>query len=109
MKFLNIHVTEDDITNGKKFVLRECPLALALERTVAFGYDFKVGVRSLTVGHGSGDEGLVLHMPAPMIGFREDFDDGGKVHEARFQLQIPAEGERFFKPEALTASLPQPI
>lgn len=46
---ITIHVTKDDIKNGKRRICGYCPIALAIKRAIAPDYNFSVMVMNESV------------------------------------------------------------
>lgn len=83
---LHVEVTAQDIANGKRCNLRECPIAYALERAglkTARVYNFRV------VPNPTGVVGIPL--PFKATAFIADFDRGLPTKPFSFELDVPEE------------------
>ena len=90
MERIKIQVTDKDINNGRKYSTANCPIALAIRRTVKDRQKTSWGANiiSVTPAFISFGDNVDLKVSRSAKRFMNEFDKGGDVKAFNFILKV---------------------
>ncbi len=84
---IKIHVTDSDISHGRKNRCNTCPVARAINRFI----DGTASVSKSQAELNNGGQRQLITLPFNAMDFIDDFDRGFPVHPFKFYLSIPVQ------------------